>query len=114
MVDHHIRISDRSRADVDPEVAQYPPALAIEPRSQQLEQISRDERVPHRAAGHHQDMPPGQFVTPLATLDPGEERSLVHLQIRLDVHGRLFSTNLAVPVSERKGARLVTMRSHHR
>jgi hypothetical protein len=80
----------RGPTDIDAEFGHDRPTFAIKTCPQQLEQVPDDKSMTHRAAGHHQDMPPGELIAPLASLDPGEERGFIHVQIVLDVHGRLI------------------------
>src|SRR6516162_9754856 len=66
-------------------------------------QVPGDLRMGTRAAGHHEDAALRKLIAPLAPLDPGDERGLVHLQIRPDIHGRLILTHCTDGRSREKG-----------
>ena len=91
-IDHDdVGISDRPGSDIDPELGQHPPPFAVKACPQQLEQVADDEcvRVPPVIID---DAALRQLESLLAPLHPGKERGLVHLQIRLNIHGRLIAS----------------------
>jgi hypothetical protein len=61
------------------------PSIGVEALLQRGDEPAHEDRVTARAAGHHHDTAPGEFIASLVRLHPGQKLGLIHAQIELDV-----------------------------
>jgi hypothetical protein len=91
VVDHDVGITQSFRSGVQSEFRDDVPSLPIEPVPQCGNEVCDDPPMKTRGPRHHHNTTPRKLIPSLVRLHPGDEGSLVHAQVRLDVHGRLVA-----------------------